>query len=481
MTLMTSPARTAMSRAGLSRPMQQALEDGVVDPGRTVFDFGCGRGGDIQRLRSMGIDVQGWDPAHRPDALQVPADVVNIGYVVNVIEDRQERAQALQDAWTLARRVLVVAARPEWELRDLKSAHPRSDGWITAAGTFQKFFAQEELRAWIDVTLDTQSVAAAPGVFYVFRDDRDAQSFRARQVRRVSVPRQRRSELLFEAHRELLDELAEFMETRGRLPVASELRGGERLLAEFGSVKSAFLVVRRVTSDDRWDVARSAAEQNLLVYLALSAFGGRRKSSELPDDLQRDIRAMFGSYRTAVAEADRLLFASGRQEEIDRAVRSAKVGKVLPDAFYLHVSALATLPPVLRVYEGCARVLVGAVPEATIIKLNRVERKVAYMSYPTFDRDPHPALVTSLRADLQRLDVRLRDFSDSANPPILHRKETFVAPEYPGRTKFARLTLQEERAGLLGGPATGTRALWNELLEVEGFALRGHRLVRARR
>jgi DNA phosphorothioation-associated putative methyltransferase len=469
-----------MSRTGLSRPMQQALEDGVVDPQQTVFDFGCGRGGDVQRLRALGLEAQGWDPAHRPNAPRVPADVVNIGYVVNVIEDRRERVQALQDAWTLAKRAMVVAARPDWELRDLTSAQPRSDGWITTTGTFQKFFAQDELRAWIDATLETQSVAAAPGVFYVFRDDRDAQSFRARQVRRVAAPRQRMSEVLFEAHRDLLEELAEFMETRGRLPVATELEGGDRILAEFGSIKAAFLVVRRVTGDDRWDIARSAGEQNLLVYLALSAFGGRRKMSELPEDLQRDIRSMFGSYRAAVSEADRLLFAVGRQDEIDRAVKSATVGKILPDAFYLHVSALSTLPAVLRVYEGCAQVLVGAVPEATIVKLNRLERKVAYMAYPTFDRDPHPSLKTSLRVDLRKLDVRLRDFSDSSNPPILHRKETFVSEDYPGCGKFARLTGQEERAGLLGGPAIGTRDGWNELLDVEGYALQGHRLVARR-
>ncbi len=157
-----------------------------------------------------------------------------------------------------------------------------------------------------------------------------------------------------------------------------------------------------------------------------------------------------------------------------------KTGKVLPDAVYVHTSALATLPPVLRVYEGCAQVLVGTVDEATLVKLSRVERKVSYLSYPEFDRDPHPALAWSIRTDMRSFDVRHRDFRAFANPPILHRKETFVDEGYPGREKFARLTAQEERAGLLGGPGIGTRAAWSELLEVENFRLAGHRLVRAR-
>ena len=36
--------------------------------------------------------------------------MVNLGYVVNVIEDPSERAEALRLAWKLTRQVLVVAA-----------------------------------------------------------------------------------------------------------------------------------------------------------------------------------------------------------------------------------------------------------------------------------------------------------------------------------------------------------------------------------
>ncbi|MBI4318052.1 MAG: hypothetical protein HY675_06150 [Chloroflexi bacterium] len=62
---------------------------------------------------------------------------------------------------------------------------------------------------------------------------------------------------------------------------------------------------------------------------------------------------------------------------------------------------------------------------------------------------------------------------------MLHRKETFVAGDYPGRDKFARLTAQEERHGLYAEPATiGTRNRWMELLEGKGLGLHGHRLVR---
>ena len=57
----------------------------------------------------------GWDPVHEPDTDRQPADVVNLGYVVNVIEDREERAKTLRSAWTLATGVLIVSARLDWE------------------------------------------------------------------------------------------------------------------------------------------------------------------------------------------------------------------------------------------------------------------------------------------------------------------------------------------------------------------------------
>jgi DNA phosphorothioation-associated putative methyltransferase len=397
---------------------------------------------------------------------------------VNVIEDPAERRDVLRKAWSLARRALVVAARPDWEARGV-TGRPFGDGWVTSKGTFQKFYGHEELRAWIDSELSVRSVAAAPCVFYVFRDERDALTFRARQVRRTGTPRVPLSRVLFETHRELLEALTRFFDERGRLPESGELAEGPALVEAFGSLKAAFGVVRRFTEPERWDGARKRAADNLLVYLALAAFGGRPRMSDLPNDLQWDVKTLFGSYKSATAQADRLLFSAGRGEELNAAVASMKVGKVLPDAVYVHTSALSTLPAVLRVYEGCAQALVGTVDDTTLVKLNRIERKVAYLSYPDFDRDPHPALATSLRADLRSFDVRWRDFRDSANPPVLHRKETFVAEDYPGRMKFARLTAQEVRAGLLGGPGTGTKAGWSELLEVEGFRLAGHRLVRA--
>ena len=148
----TRPDRTAMRRISLSRPVALAVDDGLIRQDRTFFDYGCGRGDDLLRLHRMGITVSGWDPAFFPDEDRTPADVVNLGYVVNVIEDPDERTVVLAAAWNLARKLLVVSARLDWEATDA-AVDFQGDGIVTGKRTFQKFFTQEELRQWIESVL----------------------------------------------------------------------------------------------------------------------------------------------------------------------------------------------------------------------------------------------------------------------------------------------------------------------------------------
>jgi len=139
------------------------------------------------------------------------------------------------------------------------------------------------------------------------------------------------------------------------------------------------------------------------------------------------------------------------------------------------------LPLILRVYEGCARSYLGSVDDANIIKLNRFEPKVSYLSYPAFDREAHPSLAWSMRVAMGYCDVKCRDFRDSPNPPVLHRKETFLAPDDERYKRFGRLTHQEENAGLLDDNSTiGTRNEWHERLVSHGYEIRGHKLITLR-
>src|SRR5208337_3678252 len=82
---------------------------------------------------------------------------------------------------------------------------------------------------------------------------------------------------------------------------------------------------------------------------------------------------------------------------------------------------------------------------------------------------PHPALARCFRHNLRSRQLDCYDYAATANPPILHRKETFLCPEHPLYNKFARLTRQEEKHGLLADTARiGTRTGWEIRLTEAG-------------
>ena len=471
--------RTAIRRTDFSRPIRIALETHVIGPETSVLDYGCGRGGDVRRLQKAGIECVGWDPHYRPDGSKQPANVVNLGFVLNVIEDLEERASVLKDAWDLAEQALLVATRPTYEARD-EGGRPYGDGIITERGTFQRFFEQPELRAWVEKVLGVAPVSVEPGIVFLFREEEDRYAFQATRVRRIAHrPRVRQADQLYEAHADEFTPLLDFYSERGRPPKPTELAAADVLAREVGSIKKAVQVLRRVHGRDELLAIEERRREDLLVFLALDRFGGRARFSDFPDPLRWDIRAHFSSYKQACKESDELLFALGNPLRIDAECRDSPIGKLTPDGLYVHRSALGQLSPTLRAYEGCARSLLGDMDEANIIRLGRKKPKISYSAYPNFDRDPHPALAWSYLVDLKKLKATFREYRDSENRPILHRKELFVGPEHPDYDKFRRVTESEERHGLLDEPhRIGHQRGWDQRLEEVGWQLRGHRLVR---
>ncbi|WP_062526630.1 DNA phosphorothioation-associated putative methyltransferase [Demequina rhizosphaerae] len=472
--------RTALGRAALSRPVATALADGILATGDTVFDYGCGKGGDLERLAALGFTVGGWDPAHRPQGVRTRSDVVNLGYVVNVIERLPERSQALRDAWELASKVLIVSARMAWDARGL-TGRPFGDGMITGTGTFQKFYDHAELIDWVETTLGNRAHAASPGILYVFRSEAEAQQFVASRVYtfrpRTSVDPVRQ----YEDVREALEPVLDFMRTHARGPKPSELSVAEleRVRNAVGSAGAAERLIRRVTDEDYWRDLASRRRRELLIYIAMSRFGYRPRFSDLDPTLANDIRTFLGNYSAGCREGDALLAQCGDQASVYFAARRSEVGKQTPTALYLHRDAVDELPALLQVLDGCARVLTGGAREANLVKFHVSEPKVSYLHYPGFATDAHPVLAEALIVDLRDRTVAWRNYRSSGNPPVIHRKEEFVTARHPRRELYARLTRAETRAGLYAAPERiGTLRGWEATLDSAGLAVRGHRLVR---
>jgi DNA phosphorothioation-associated putative methyltransferase len=469
--------KAAIARNDFSKPVRLALESGLFPPETTFFDYGCGQGGDLERVKQLGYISDGYDPHYRPDTTPIAADVVNLGYIINVIESQAERREALIKAWDLTQRVLIVAAQVLVAQGNSQIAY--GDGIVTSRNTFQKYYDQEELKVYIDQVLGVDAVPVALGIYFVFRDEAQAQSFRAARFRsRVTVPRVRIANKRFEDYQALLTPLMAFFTDRGRLPTPDELGETESLTAEFGTLKRAFQIVLQATNPQEWDAISDRRRQDLLVYLALSHFGHRPKMRDLSPTVQTDIKCLFGGYQQACTAADLMLMSLGNLEIIEERCQNSAIGQKRPNSLWIHVSAIDQLDPLLRLYEGCASRTIGRPQEANIIKFHFRKPKITYLSCPDFDPDPHPAIHTSMQIDLRDLHVHYRDYDASDNPPLLHQKDFLVSPDYLHYEKFAKLTRQEEDWGLLDDvSAIFDRQGWLKCLAEHCAELKGHRVV----
>jgi DNA phosphorothioation-associated putative methyltransferase len=473
--------KAAIHRPDLSKPVRLALEAELFGTETTFFDYGCGHGSDIKRIAERGFVSNGWDPHYHPHTDRTPSEVVNLGYVINVIESQAERREALIDAWRITQRVLIVAAQVL--ISDISRGQiAYGDGVISSRNTFQKYYEQEELKLYIDQVLNVDSVPVALGIYFVFRDEAQAQSFRASRFHsRATTPRILVATKRFEDYQELLTPLMSFFTERGRLPVSDELRNFETLLAEFGTMRRAFNVIVQATNQDEWDAIADKRRQDILVYLALSNFDNpykRLKLGQFPPTYQTDIKALFGSYQAACTTADLMLFNLGKTGFIATCCQNSRIGRLDEHALYVHISALDALDPMLRLYEGCASRTIGRMDGATLIKFHLHKPKITYLFYPDFDIDPHPKLHTSMQIDLRDLHVRYRNYTNSNNPPVLHRKDAYVTADYPLYEKFAKLTQQQKNWGLLDNmKAIANLEGWLQCLQDNSAELQGHRIV----
>ncbi|MBR8830550.1 MAG: hypothetical protein N5P05_003921 [Chroococcopsis gigantea SAG 12.99] len=469
--------RAAIVRKNLSRPVRLALESGLFTGGVSFFDYGCGHGEDIKQIEKQGFTSDGYDPYYRPDTELRPADIVNLGYVINVIEDREERQEALLKAWQLTHQVLIVSAQVLIDDR-AGGLVAYEDGIITRRNTFQKYYQQEELKDYIDNILGVDSIPIGLGIYLVFREESRAEAFRLSRLRcRATTPRVKSYSRRFEDYENILTPLMEFYTERGRLPKTGELENEAEILQEFNSFRRAFAVVLQVTAPEDWDEISEKCRQELTLYLALTKFGKRPRLSQLSATLQEDIKSLFGSYQRACLYADSALLNAGKMPIITEAAAGCSTGRKSRDSLTVHISALDKLPLLLRLYEACASRVIGSLEDANVVKFSLRQPQISYLYYRDFEGEAHPILQTRMDIDLAYLRVRYRDYHEEENPPLLHEKERLVTPEHPDYEKFAKLSQQERDRGLLDDFKNIThRRGWLNRLEERGVMIQGHRI-----
>ncbi|MBG0814645.1 DNA phosphorothioation-associated putative methyltransferase [Planomonospora sp. ID82291] len=463
---------TAIGRTTLSVAARQAVIDDEVNASTSVLDYGSGRGDDVAALCEMQVNAQGWDPYYAPDASPAPADVVLLTYVINVIENAEERREALRRAWGFAERLLVVTSRLTWD-RSRVRGQQFEDGVLTSRRTFQHLFSPADLRSYVEETTGVRCVAAAPGVVYAFKRD-DA---RLRYIARKITPDA--SWLASEDTGSAIAAVVDYTERRGRLPRLEEMPEDMAKLLSHLQPAELQRIVRRSAAAEKIEAGARASTLSTLLVLGVELFNGRGPYGSLPMSLQVDIRAFFSSYKEACQRADRLLLKLRDDAYVRGAMQASKIGKLTPTALYVHRRWIHQIPTVLRLYEHCASIATGRPPTWSLIKLCHQGRGVSWLDYPEFDTDPHPRLRSSYTVDLTTLKTSFTSYDESSNRPLLHRKHEFLSPDDPDAPKYRRLTEREVRAGLYANPhLIGTEQGWEAELIRCGRVLRGHRLIK---
>jgi DNA phosphorothioation-associated putative methyltransferase len=501
---------TALTRSNFSAPVQALLRHGLVGQDTSFFDYGCGKGDDVRNLSANGVTANGWDPHHAKDAPKRLAHTVNLAFVINVIEDIDERVAALRGAYDLTQGVLAVAAMLTSQCP--ADGRPYRDGYLSMRNTFQKYYSQAQLRDFIEHTLDENAIAVVPGVFFVFRDKDLEQRFLATRYgqrsrssiqgwsyasqvmppkppRAAREPREARPALdrigqLFISNQDDFQRLwLRFLELgrpADKHEVDQALR--ERLEQLIGSwAKSKRIALDRFPASEL-DAARSARVSDLLVLGAQRQFEKRAVYRDLEPGLRSDVRHFFGDHATWHANARTILFDIGNLAIIDATCReaAAKGYGYLEGghSLQLHISLLERLPTVLRVYVACATMLCGDVSEFDLVKIHIRSGKVTLLKFEDFEGRPLPRLLQRVKVNLRDQDLDLFNYGVDYPSTLLYHKSRFINEEFP---HFAVQLAFEEALDKLGlhdlsgyGPSETVfqSALASARWEVAGFTLR---------
>ena len=159
---------------------------------------------------------------------------------------------------------------------------------------------------------------------------------------------------------------------------------------------------------------------------------------------------------------------------------NSETGKRVGRDLYLHVSAFTSLPTdqqqVVAQASECARLTLGE--HFNVVRFAQGSEHLSLLDYPNFFEDPFPTLARSWRISPLRKSVVFRNYTESRNPPILHRKELLLPATDPRIPQFSSITKSAELLGLFDEPnKIGFREHWYKLIAERGYELVGNEFL----
>lgn len=201
---------------------------------------------------------------------------------------------------------------------------------------------------------------------------------------------------------------------------------------DFSRENYLYSIQRREIAEDLSEAENhSRAKEDLLVYLALARFRSENVVSNLPPEIQENIKIYLGNFLKAVSLSKKLLFATGNKNELIEICEDAPAGTNDSESFYIHSSAVPDLEPVLRVFIGMAGIFYGDIRESDIIKIHKNSIKISFYNYDDFNNKPLPELHTRIKIDLAKQQMNFYNHKSHKNQQLLFFKEKYVLETHP--------------------------------------------------
>ena len=432
--------KTAIGRPALSLPAKLLFQSGLVTDETSVLDYGCGRGDDVKFLKELGIPAIGWDPHFAPNpAHLVQHDIVNLGFVLNVIEDPKERKTVLNDAYALADKCLSVSVMLHAQ-NDATTSMPFGDGQLTSKKTFQKYYEQLELEELISNQLSASPIAAAPGVFFIFKDEALEQDFllkrqlgiiqdyEPRDLLTKVQEQKEKTDLILRTTQNLIRHTLAF----ARKPEIEELpRYFRQQLAKTElSYRRIFNAASQQISEEQLKEAVLQKKQQLKLFFAIYLFSSRPKYRKLNSTLQKDVRLHFGSMKDLEKDSKELLYSLGNTELLrtdSLHAQSAGYGHYQNEKFTLKAEHLANIPIRLRGVVALAERLAGSIEGNDLIRIHIESKKISYIKVENFDTSPLPRIMARTIVKFRKNEIINLDHSKDGRVKTVYLKSRWMS------------------------------------------------------
>ena len=426
--------RTALKRKKLSSCMGALIDSSLVTKASEIFDYGCGRGDDIAILGENNFaKVVGWDPYFAKDnKIPKQSEFVSLSFVLNVIDEPDERHFVLKNAFKIASKALVFSVMLEHQ-NTLQFAYPFSDGYLTSINTFQKYYSAAQIEAVVKDQLNEVPIKLRPGVYIVFKDKSLEQEYLfKRQVGLLVDSKSAVQEDSGDNYAErLVNKTVQAILASGRIPKKAELKSDLQNEISRSGVsynRLSRLALSQISISELKHV-REAFVDEILIFLAINKLGGGVRYGELPPKFQIDVKAHFGSLKRANEEAERLLFSLSDKDSLLSAAVDAEragLGHLIGAKLRCRGPKCDKLPKSLRLFYKIGERLHRSVNSTDIVQLHLETNKMTYMIVDQFESSALPRLRSReiVNFSNQRVDEVLHE--DKKRVSVLYQKSKLM-------------------------------------------------------